>query len=274
MARVVKWFGGSLVWLWAAFIVFVFVWLVFSSFKDNRELFSNMWSLPSHLQFANYKTAWSAADLTTAFTNSILVVTGSVIAIIAVSAPASYVLSRIPFKGTNLVTTYFIVGIGIPVEVILIPLFIMMARFRLVNSLWGLGLVYVSLSLPFTIYLLTGFFRSLPYELEEAAAIDGAGPFLTFFRIMMPLARPGLVTAAVLNAVGLWNEYLLALVLLNDNAKYTLSLGILNLYASMRYTSNWVGLFAGVVIVVLPVALIYAWLSSRIIEGLTLGSGK
>lgn len=274
MARVVKWLGGSLVWLWAAFIVFAFVWLVFSSVKDNRELFENMWSLPSHLQFVNYKTAWSAADLTTAFTNSVLVVTGSVIGIVAVSAPAAYVLSRIPFKGANLITNYFIVGIGIPVEVILIPLFTMMARIRLVNSLWGLGLVYVALSLPFTIYLLTGFFRSLPYELEEAAAIDGAGPFWTFFRVMMPLARPGLVTAAVLNAVGLWNEYLLALVLLNDNAKYTLSLGILNMYASMRYTSNWVGLFAGVVIVVLPVALIYAWLSNRIIEGLTLGSGK
>jgi ABC-type glycerol-3-phosphate transport system permease component len=274
MARVGKWLGGALVWLWAAFIVFVFVWLVFSSVKDNRELFSNMWSLPSHLQLENYKTAWSAADLTTAFRNSVVVVTASVFAIVAVSAPASYVLSRIPFKGASLITTYFIVGIGIPVEVILIPLFTMMARMRLVNSLWGLGLVYVSLSLPFTIYLLTGFFRSLPIELEEAAAIDGAGPFLTFFRVMMPLARPGLVTAAVLNAVGLWNEYLLALVLLNDNAKYTLSLGILNMYASMRYTSNWVGLFAGVVIVVLPVALIYAWLSNRIIEGLTLGSGK
>lgn len=274
MVRIARSIGGLFVWLWVAFILFVFAWLLFSSFKGNRELFESMWSLPASVNWENYATAWSAADLTTAFRNSLLLVTMSVIGIVALSAPAAYVLSRVQFPGAGLLTNYFIIGIGIPVQVILIPLFLLMARLRLVNSLSGLMLVYIAISLPFTIFLLTGFFRSLPYELEEAAAIDGAGPFMTFFRVMMPLARPGLITAAILNVVDLWNEYLLALVLLNDNSKYTLSLGILNMYASMRYTSNWVGLFAGVVIVILPVAALYAWLSNRIIEGMTLGSGK
>jgi N-acetylglucosamine transport system permease protein len=264
----------SIIWVWTAGTILLFVWLILSSLKSNAVIFTRLWSLPDGVHLENYQTAWSVLNLGQATLNSALVVGLSTAVIVALSAPAAYALSRVPFRGAALVTMLFIIGIGVPVQVLLIPLVTLLARFHLANSLFGLGLIYVSISLPFTVYLLTGYFKSLPFELEEAAAIDGAGPFTTALRVMMPLAQPGLVTAAILNAVLLWNEYLLALTILSDNSQYTLALAILNMYGSMKYSANWAGLFAGLVIVVIPMIVLYTWLSGRIIEGLTLGSSK
>jgi len=264
----------SIIWAWTAGTILLFIWLILSSLKSNAVIFTRLWSLPDGVHLENYGTAWSVLNLGQATLNSTLVVGCATVVIVGLSAPAAYALSRVPFRGAAFVTMLFIVGIGVPVQVLLIPLVTMLSRFHLANSLFGLGLIYVSISLPFTVYLLTGYFKSLPYELEEAAAIDGAGPFTTALRVMMPLAQPGLVTAAILNAVLLWNEYLLALTILSDNSQYTLALAILNMYGSMKYSANWAGLFAGLVIVVIPMIVLYTWLSGRIIEGLTLGSSK
>jgi N-acetylglucosamine transport system permease protein len=275
MVRVVAgWLGKGVAWVWVAFTIFLFSWLFASSLKSNKIVLSQPWSLPDGLHVENYVSAFTVLNLGRATFNSIMVVGVSTAVIVALSAPAAYVLSRIGFRGVGLTTNLFIMGIGVPVQVLLIPFVFMLAGLHLNDSLFGLGLTYVSVSLPFTVFLLTGYFRSLPYELEESAAIDGAGPVRTFFSIMLPLARPGLVTAAILNCVLLWNEFLLALSILSDNSQYTLALALLNMYGSMRYTANWSGLFAGVIIIVIPMVLAYLWLSNRIIEGLTLGSGK
>jgi ABC-type glycerol-3-phosphate transport system permease component len=260
--------------LWTAFIIFAFIWIVVSSFKSNKELFGSAWALPSALHFENYIKAWSVVRMGHYFVNSLVVVTVSVALLIILSAPAAYVLSRIPFPGRELLSNTFIAGMGVPYEVLLVPLFILLTRISLVDTLPGLVIVYVALSLPFTIFLLTGFFRSLPSELEDAAAIDGAGEYQIFYRVMLPLASPGIITASIFNFIGLWNEYMLALVMINDQNKRTIGLGLYALQGSMQYTSDWVGLFAGVVIVMVPTFILFVVMSERVIEGITLGATK
>jgi raffinose/stachyose/melibiose transport system permease protein/N-acetylglucosamine transport system permease protein len=260
--------------LWVAFTIFAFAWIIVASFKDNRELFSNAWALPAALHFENYDKAWRLSRMGNYFINSLVVVSVSTAGILALSAPAAYVLSRIPFRGRELVSNIFISGMGVPYQVLLVPLFLLLTQIKLVDSLPGLIIVYIALSLPFTIFVLMGFFRSLPSELEDAAAIDGANEYQMFYQVMLPLASPGIITAAIFNFIGLWNEYMLALVMINDQDKRTLSLALYGLQGSMQYTADWVGLFAGVVIVMLPTLLLFIVMSERVIEGITLGATK
>jgi raffinose/stachyose/melibiose transport system permease protein/N-acetylglucosamine transport system permease protein len=191
-----------------------------------------------------------------------------------VSTPAAYVLSRMKFRLSKPVTLFVILGMGVPYQLMLVPLYFTMFRHGLVNSLSGLVIVYVALSIPFTVFLLLSFFKTLPSVLEEAAYIDGAGPIRTFFSVMLPLGRPGIITAAIFNFISLWNEFLLALTFLHDNALFTLPVGIFGLQTSMQYTGNWVALFAGFVLVFVPTLVIFVFLSRQIIEGLTMGAVK
>jgi len=201
---------------------------------------------------------------------------------IAVAAPAAYILTRNGMRTASPVTTFFAVGIGIPLQAVIIPVFVLTQKMSLFfndNLGWwddrlSLYLVYVAISLPFNVFLLTGFFRTLPTEMEEAAVLDGAGGLRVFGQIMLPLAQPGLITALTLTVISLWNETLLALMLIVDNDKYTLPQALLGLYQTMQYTSNWGGLFAGIIIVVLPIVVIYVWLGRRIVAGMTMGAGK
>jgi len=167
-----------------------------------------------------------------------------------------------------------IAGMGIPYQLLLIPLYKLFLNIKLVDNLFGLTLVYITLSMPFTIYLLSGFVRSLPTELENAAMIDGCSEFGTFWKIIFPLAQPGIITAAIFNFIFLWNEYMLALVFLPSGANKTISLGLYSIQSAMQYTADFAGLFAAVVIVMLPTMLIYFILSERVMTGITLGAVK
>lgn len=278
MDLVKKWAGHVpaylILGLWSLFTLFIILWVMLSSLKSTRELFADVWALPGQLRFENYVKALFAADLNIYFLNSLAVVLTSVVVILILSAPASYILSRKKFKGRNLITLLFIAGIGIPLPLLFIPLFIIMTSLAINNTLVGLGVLFVALSLPFTVYMLTGFFGSLPVELEEAAIIDGASDFQVFFRVMLPLGLPGLITAAIFNFIGLWNEYQLALVFLNDPNKSTLSLGLYSLSNGMQYTGDWAGMLAGVVIVMIPTIILYVVLSEKMISGITMGAVK
>lgn len=263
--------------IWALITMIVFAWVIENSFKTNREIFKNPWKLPGTPLTAavdNYTKAWEVSHMQVYFMNSILVVLASVLIVVAVSAPAAYVLSRVPFFGNSAITYYFIAGMGLPFQLILVPLFVMLNKMHLVNTLPGLIMVYVGVSIPFTVLLLTGFFKTLPVELEDAGAIDGCTDFGIFWRVMMPLASPGLITAAIFNFISIWNEYLLALLLINSDKLRTLPLGVMNIRYSMQYTADWTALFAAVVIVIIPNFLLYALMSDRIMSGLTLGVGK
>ncbi|MFJ7936130.1 carbohydrate ABC transporter permease [Sporosarcina sp. NPDC096371] len=266
--------GKALLYIWVIFILFVLGWIVLASLKTNQELFDGFWKLPETLQWGNYYTAWVQSDLASYFFNSVIVVTLSVFGIVLVSAPAAYVLSRFKFFWKEPITLFFVIGIGIPFQAVLIPIYLLLLKTGLINSHLGLIIVYVALSLPFTIFILTGFFQTLPADVEEAAAIDGANSNTIFWKVMLPMARPGLITVTILNAVSLWNEFLLAKAYINVNDKYTLSVGLYQFYQSMQYNSDWVSLFAGVVIIIFPILIFFLWLSDRIIEGMTAGSGK
>ncbi|MFC0105140.1 carbohydrate ABC transporter permease [Kibdelosporangium aridum] len=271
--------GLTVVWLFTAFNLLVLYWLIMAAFKTPLEIFREPLSLPATLfergtPFRNFIYAWDSADFGTAFLNTVLLVAICSVVIVLVSAPAAYALSRLGVRGSGPMTAFIAIGMGVPFQTVIIPLFIAMAEIDLNNNLFGLALIYIALSLPFTVFLLTGFFRSLPDELEEAASIDGASATRTFWSIMLPLARGGLITALILNAIGLWNETLLAIVFLQENANFTLARALFTFYNAASYQSEYGGLLAGVAIIVLPMLVMYILLARRIITGLTLGAGK
>jgi len=265
----------ALVWAGAAFDLLVLLWIVLSSLKTSNEIFSHPFNLPVQWRWSNFAAAWTDSNLGPAMFNTILLVAGTAITTVALAAPAAYALSRFGVRGSKSTMMYFALGIGIPVQVIMLPLYSMMNQVGLVDSLTGLWILYVATSLPFAVFFLSGFFSSLPQEVEEAAALDGASPNRTFWRIMLPLAQSGLVTLLILNVITHWSETVLALVFIQSTDHETLSLALLKFLQQLQYTgADWGQLFAGVVIVTLPVLLIYVWLGRHIVQGLTLGAGK
>ncbi|MCQ3812797.1 MAG: carbohydrate ABC transporter permease [Acidimicrobiia bacterium] len=266
--------GSIFVWSWVIFSFAILGWIIVAAFKRNDTVFADLWALPDSAEVGNFGDAWGLLNLTRTSINSLLTVGGGTLLTMALAAPAAYALSRVGFRGASGLTGFFALGIGIPVHSIIIPLFLGLSEAGLSNSLLGLTITYVGVSIPFAVFLMTGFFRSLPTELEEAATMEGAGPVRIFFSVMLPLARPGMVATSIIVAVGLWNEFLLALTLTFDEDKRTIGVGLLNTFGAMRYTSNWVGLFAAVVIMLAPLIVLYTWMSRRIIEGLTVGATK
>jgi ABC-type glycerol-3-phosphate transport system permease component len=263
-----------LVWAWVAFTSVAILWVIMSAFKSKREVLRSGLSLPAELKWDNFVTAWNIGRLGEYFSNSIFVVVISVFLILLVSTPAAYVLSRARFKGRESLTNLFVIGMGIPIPMLFIPVFGILAWLRLSDSLTGLTFVFIAISIPFTVYLLTGFFASLPSELESAALLDGCSDFQIFRHVMLPMAMPGIATASILNFIWLWNEYQLSLVILNSPTNRTLPLGLYSLQNAMQYTSDWPGLFAGVTIVIIPTILVYAVLSEKMISGMTMGAVK
>jgi ABC-type glycerol-3-phosphate transport system permease component len=231
--------------------------------------------------YDNYVRAWTVARMGEYMLNSVMISVGSVGLIILCSAMATYALTKLEFPGRDWILYMFVAALAIPAQLILVPLFLMMRGwhiqsldFSFMDTRFGLIIIYTAMSLPFTIFLLTGFFRSLPTELGEAAAIDGCGEFTTFSRIYFPLAAPGLTTAAIFNFVGIWNEYNFALVFITNPQLKTLPVGLYYLVVTQQYAAEWPALFAGIVILFVPTFLIFLVLQKQIIAGLTLGSVK
>lgn len=267
--------GITLLWIFVAANIVTLLWVILQAFRDTRSILSSPFGLPTSWSLSNFTNAWQVSGFAQATINSVLVTVVSSLAAVALAAPAAYYLSRHESRISSAFTMYFIVGLGVPAQVIVIPLFVMLSKVNLTNSLVGLNLVYIGVSMPFTVFLLTAFFRSLPGELEEAAALDGASPTVTFFQVMLPVARGGLLTAFVLQLISGWNETLIALTLLQSTDKYTLPLALISFVQQQTYSgANWGGLFAGLCIVILPMLIVYLWLGRKLTEGLTLGMGK
>ncbi|GAA0715321.1 carbohydrate ABC transporter permease [Dactylosporangium roseum] len=267
--------GVALMWLIVLANVAGLVWMVLQAFRDTRSILASPWELPHAASVENFVQAWTVSDFATATWNSTWVTVVSSVLTVAVAAPAAYYLSRQESRLSRGLTLFFVLGLGVPAQVILIPLFVMLNSVHLVDSLIGLNLIYIGLSMPFTVFLLTGFFRSLPMELEEAAALDGASPTGVFWRVMLPVAKGGILTAFVLQLIGHWNETLLALTFLQSTENYTLPVALISFVQQQTYSgADWGGLFAGLCIIVIPMLAVYVWLGRRLTEGLTLGMGK
>lgn len=249
-------------------------WVLMSSFKTNLEIYQTPWAMPAKATLENYHSAWSTMKMSSYFMNSVVIVFASILGCTVISALTSFALTRYEFKGRKALLNLLIFSMSVPSQLLLIPLYDQLLNLGLVNTRTGLILIYIALYFPFSLFVLTGFFRTLPKELEESAIIDGCGEFRMFARIMLPLVQPGLICISVFNFVSIWNEYMLALVFASKQNLRTISLGMYALKDSMMYTSNWGGLFAAIVIMLIPTIIIFLTLQKYVIQGLTLGAVK
>ncbi|MEU1078555.1 MULTISPECIES: carbohydrate ABC transporter permease [unclassified Streptomyces] len=267
-------FSHGVLVLWAFMVVIPLLWAVMASFKDDNSILSTPWALPDKLHFDNWSRAWTQAHMSDYFLNTILVVGGSLIGTLLLGSMAAYVLARFDFPGNRFIYYLFIGGMSFPIMLALVPLFYVMNNLSLLNTTHGLILVYIAYSLPFTVFFLTSFFRTLPSSIAEAAMIDGASHTRTFFQVMLPMARPGLISVGIFNFLGQWNQYMLPTVLNTDPDKRVLSQGLVELATSQGYKGDWSGLMAGLVMAMLPVLAAYIVFQRQVVAGLTAGALK
>ena len=260
--------------IWAFIVIFPMMWLIFSSFKTDQEIFFSPWAMPEAPQWDNFVRAWTEARIGEYFFNTMLVIVPAIFFTLLVAAMAAYVIARFPFPGNRALFYFFLAGMLFPVFLALVPLFFLLRDIKLLNTFSGLVLVYIAYSLPFTVFFLTGFFRTIPSEFHEAAIIDGANQYQVFFRIMLPLAKSGLLSMAIFNFLGMWNQYILPLILISNSDNYVLSQGLAFLSLQQRYENDWSGLFAAITLIMIPTLAVYIIFQGQIQKGLTAGALK
>lgn len=273
--------GQGALWLllglFLAVTVSPFLWLVMTSFKPSREIFLAPFHLPTTPTWENYDKAWRTAHFGDYFANSIAISVAVVAATLLLASMASYAIARFGFVASRAVHFTFLAGMMIPIQLAVVPLFFELKWLGLLGSRFGLGLVYLATSLPFAVFLLVGFFKSLPGSLREAALLDGASEWSVFWRVMLPLARPGMATVAIMTFLGVWNEYLVAFILLSGSGATgarTLPLGLANLTVVGQFRTDFGMAFAGIVIVMLPTLVVYVALERQLTRGLVAGASK
>lgn len=273
---VVKVVFYALLILWSVSVLYPLLWTLLDALKNNEQFFLNApWALPHlPLLWSNFSYVWESYSFNVYFVNSLVVTIGSTLLGLLLSATTAYVLARYQFKGSNALYLLYVSSMMVPFILALIPLFFLMNSLHLINTKLGLILVYTSSVLAFGIFVLVGFFRSLPKELEEASIMDGASYYGTFFRVMLPLSQPGLITIAIINILNVWNEFIMGTILVNDPVQYTLPVQISVLQAEMQYRTEWGPLFAALFIIIVPVLLVYIIFQRRIASGITAGAVK
>ncbi len=279
LSRIPGWLLACCLFGYTLWVVYPMIWMAFSSLKPDAEIFRHAFAPPKagDLRFGNYSRAWTEARFGTYFVNSVVVTFGSVVLIVGLGALAAYAIARFRIAGGKILFWLFLAGLTLPAQLAIVPLFFEMRAAGLLNTRLGLTLVYAANGLPFAVFVLSAFFRSLPRSLHEAAIIDGCGEFAAFWRVMLPLARPGLVTVAIFQFIGVWKEYFFAFMLTGGDAAgaaKTLPLGLANLAITSQYHSDYGVLFAGLVLVTVPILLVYLLLQRHIVKGVTAGALK
>jgi raffinose/stachyose/melibiose transport system permease protein len=253
-------------------MVYPLVVMVLSAFKTNAELFVSPFALPESFSLANVAQVWNETNFLRYLVNSTIVTTSAVLSILVIGTMAAYALARYPFRLSGLVFLFFLSGLMVPLKLAVIPLFIQLDWLGLIDTRAGLVLVYVAMGLPSAIFILTGFLRTLPTELEEAARMEGASEARIMLRVMLPLARPAMVIAAIQNAVPIWNDFFFPLVFITSEGLKTLPQGLTVFMG--EYNTDWGVLFAGLSLAALPIIAVYIVLSRHFIEGMTQGAVK
>jgi raffinose/stachyose/melibiose transport system permease protein len=256
----------------ALLVVAPMVIMGLSAFKTTREIFQNPFGLPLVWRLENFTRVWVQAHFALYFRNSVIVTLASIVIILAFGAMAGYALGRFRFSGNDLLYLYFLSGLMLPIRLGIIPLFILMRNLQLLDSPWALIFTYAASGLPSAVFILTGFFRALPTDLDSAARIDGAGEWRIFRQIMLPLVRPALVIVTVYNVIPVWNDFFFPLVFIQSERWKTLPLGMTVFFG--QYNTDWAALFAGLTLAAVPVVILYMLLSQHFIRGLTAGAVK
>ncbi len=271
--------GYIILSLWVLFTFVLLGWVVGASFSTSKEIFSGgVFKFESGIHLENYAKAWSTSNVSVFFMNSLVYATISCVLLIVICAPAAYVLARFTFLGNKLIQNGFVAAMGVPATMIVLPLFGLVAGWNVLNvSLANravLIFLYVGINVPYTTIFLLTFFSNLSKAFEEAAAIDGCPPMKTFWKIMLPMAQPGIITVTIFNFINVWNEYFMSLIFANSDKVKSVAIGLYGMINSMRYTGDYAGMFAAVVIVFLPTFILYVFLSEKIIAGVTGGGVK
>jgi raffinose/stachyose/melibiose transport system permease protein len=259
-------------WLYAALALIPLLLMVISSFRSNADLITDPLGAPWPVSTTSYREAWTTGNFATYFWNSLLVTVGAVVLSTTVSTMAAYALARVRSRWFSAVESLFLSGLMLPVHLAILPIFFLFDGLGLIDSRFGLALLYGAAGVPFSIFVLTTFFRQLPEELEEAAALDGASSWQTFWRIMVPMVRPALATVAVFRFVPIWNDFLVPLVLLRKEEKYTLPVGLTTFFG--ENATNFSAVFAGLVITTIPLIVLFLLATKQIVAGLTAGMSK
>ncbi|WP_258069019.1 carbohydrate ABC transporter permease [Arthrobacter sp. N199823] len=260
--------------LWALLVLIPLAWTLMSSFKKTSEIFASPFSLPADWQFQNYVEAWQTAGIGKYFFNTVIVVGFALVIVMVLGAMCAYVLARYVFPGSRAIYILMLAGLTFPVFLAIVPLFFILKNIGLLNTLPGLIIVYVAFALPFTVFFLFSFFKALPSEIAEAAQIDGAGEWRTFFQVMLPMAKPGLASVAIFNFLGLWNQYLIPVAINTNRDNYVLSQGIAAYAGQMGYAVNFGALFAAAIIVVVPVLIMYILFQRQLQGSVSAGTMK
>lgn len=268
--------GYLILMFWVIFTVALLGWVLCASFATTQEIFAGQATkLPSGLHIENYVKAWTTSNVSEFFMNSLVYSIVSCVALIFICAPAAYVLARYTFIGNKLIQTSFVSAMGTPVIMVILPLFGIISSMGVLNDIVSnkvvLVLLYIGINVPYTTVFLLTFFSNLSRTYEEAAAIDGCPPMKTFWKIMFPMAQSGIVTVTIFNFINIWNEYFISLIIASRNETKPVAVGLYGMINSMKYTGDWAGMFAAVVIVFLPTFILYLFLSEKIIGGVTGG---
>ena len=270
----------------AVLIIVPVAWVFLASIKQNSEFYGNPWALPAGFYWQNFVDAWNSASMGSYMINSVIVTALSLALLLVVALPAAYCLSRFHFTGRKLLNTCFMAGLFINVNYIVVPIFLMLkdgdvllkkivGEGFLLNNLFVLALVYASTALPFTVYLLSGYFATLPHDFEEAAYIDGAGYGSTMVHIIFPMAQPSIITIILFNFLSFWNEYIISMTLMSSaTGQRTLPVGLLNLMQAQQSSAQYGILYAGLVLVMLPTLILYICVQKKLTQGMTVGGLK
>ena len=283
--RLYKIFIYLVLGLLAVLILIPVVWVMVASVKETIEHYGNPWALPTHLHWQNFADAWTKANMGGYMLHSVLITVMALAILLVVALPASYCLARFKFVGNKLLNTCFMAGLFINVNYIVVPIYLMLSdadkwckttlgQAMLLNNHFVVAVVYAATALPFTIYLLSSYFATLPHDFEEAAYIDGAGYWRTMLEIIFPMAKPSIITVILFNFLSFWNEYIIIKTLVTDRDQWTLPAGLLNLMQAQQSAAEYGPMYAGLVLVMLPVLILYICVQKNLTKGMTVGGVK
>lgn len=266
--------GYLVVGIWVLFTAVMLFWILGASLSTSRDIFTGqIFKFETGLHFENYAMAWNAQNVSVFFGNSLLYSVISCVGVLAISAPAAYVLSRWEFTGGKALRIGLVIAMSVPVIMVIMPIYSLSVQWGIKGRVL-LVILYIMLRVPYTTIYLLDFFSTLSRTYEEAAYLDGCSGPNTFLKIMLPLVQPAIITVTIFNFMSVWNEFFMALIFTSSESMAPVGVGLLNIINSMKYTGQWGGMFAAVIIVFLPTFLLYIFMSEKIIAGVTGGGVK
>ena len=266
--------GYLIVCTWVVFTAIILFWILGASLSTSREIFTGaVLKFKTGLHWENYAAAWNNQNVSVFFGNSLLYATIASAGVLVISAPAAYVLSRWNFVGSKTLRIALVIAMSVPSIMIIMPLYSLAVQWNLKGRVLLIAL-YIMLQVPYTTIYMLDFFATLSRSYEEAAYLDGCSPINTFWKIMLPLVQPAVITVTIFNFLSVWNEFFMALIFTTSESMTPVGVGLLQIVNAMKYSGNYGGMFAAVIIVFLPTFLLYIFMSEKIIAGVTGGGVK